>query len=46
MLLLQEKDLKQYMEDCGNIMNMANVKVGLYLSMSRCIIRMSTFTKL
>jgi len=26
--LLQEKDLKQYMDDCGNIMSMGNVKVG------------------
>ncbi|KAK2169456.1 hypothetical protein NP493_1188g00014 [Ridgeia piscesae] len=25
-----EKDLKQYMEDCGNIMNMANVKLFLF----------------
>lgn len=24
----QDKDLKQYMDDCGNIMNMHNVKVG------------------
>lgn len=24
----QDKDLKQYMDDCGNIMNMQNVKVG------------------
>ncbi|KAL4226585.1 Cyclin-dependent kinase 17 [Mactra antiquata] len=25
-----EKDLKQYMDDCGNIMNMTNVKIFLY----------------
>ena len=25
---VQEKDLKQYMDDCGNIMSMTNVKVG------------------
>ena len=24
----QEKDLKQYMDDCGNIMSMTNVKVS------------------
>ena len=26
---LQEKDLKQYMDDCGNIMSMTNVKVSI-----------------
>ncbi len=25
---LQDKDLKQYMDDCGNIMSMHNVKVS------------------
>ena len=29
-LLVQEKDLKQYMDDCGNIMSMTNVKVGAF----------------
>ena len=24
-----EKDLKQYMDDCGNILSMTNVKVGV-----------------
>ena len=27
-LWFQEKDLKQYMDDCGNIMSMTNVKVS------------------
>lgn len=27
--ICQDKDLKQYMDDCGNIMSMHNVKVGL-----------------
>ena len=27
--VLQEKDLKQYMDDCGNIMSMTNVKVSM-----------------
>ncbi|KAI0229820.1 Cyclin-dependent kinase 17 [Lamellibrachia satsuma] len=27
---IHEKDLKQYMEDCGNIMHMANVKLFLF----------------
>lgn len=25
----QDKDLKQYLDDCGNIINMHNVKVGV-----------------
>jgi len=31
---LQEKDLKQYMDDCGNIMSMSNVKVRCSFSVS------------
>ena len=27
LFVFQEKDLKQYMDDCGNIMSMTNVKV-------------------
>ena len=27
-IIRQEKDLKQYMDDCGNIMSMTNVKVS------------------
>ena len=29
--LLQEKDLKQYMDDCNNILSMNNIKVGVLL---------------
>jgi hypothetical protein len=25
----QDKDLKQYLDDCGNVINMHNVKVGV-----------------
>lgn len=28
----QDKDLKQYMDDCGNIMSMHNVKVSILVS--------------
>lgn len=28
----QDKDLKQYMDDCGNIMSMHNVKVRFNVS--------------
>lgn len=28
MVFWQDKDLKQYMDDCGNIMSMHNVKVS------------------
>ena len=31
--IFQEKDLKQYMDDCGNIMSMTNVKVGEILKL-------------
>lgn len=29
MVFWQDKDLKQYMDDCGNIMSMHNVKVSV-----------------
>lgn len=30
---LQDKDLKQYMDDCGNIMSMHNVKVRITVTL-------------
>lgn len=30
MVFCQDKDLKQYMDDCGNIMSMHNVKVSVF----------------
>lgn len=30
MVFWQDKDLKQYMDDCGNIMSMHNVKVSVF----------------
>ena len=32
---VQDKDLKQYMDDCGNIMSMHNVKVRAFRSSTR-----------
>lgn len=29
LLFSQDKDLKQYLDDCGNVINMHNVKVGV-----------------
>lgn len=39
-----EKDLKQYMDDCGNIMSMTNVKVSLILPSP--LLRSSFYTPL
>lgn len=40
--LFQEKDLKQYMDDCGNIMSVHNVKVKPgFFSQSICFTRLS-----
>lgn len=33
-LSVQDKDLKQYMDDCGNIMSMHNVKVRTSLTIT------------
>ena len=35
--LFQDKDLKQYMDDCGNIMSMHNVKVCLLRHLKFCL---------
>lgn len=37
----QDKDLKQYMDDCGNIMSMHNVKVSGFFSDSDCLLAFS-----
>lgn len=39
LLLSQEKDLKQYMDDCGNIMSMSNVKVSKSLSLKDLLMK-------
>ena len=36
-LFFQDKDLKQYMDDCGNIMSMHNVKVCLLCRLKFCL---------